>query len=173
MNKVIHQSWRDLAATRPGERCDMVAVSFTGTFTEGSHEGTVFTGWIHYDVAATPTESHASFAIYEQWPSPIVTVAVGGQIMTAEGAAVYDSVFDGREGHFDFVNMYGTGPFEQVEDFAFFEVFFSDEQASALDGTKMPTAEQLRRLPVKYVSFGTNAPGNVLSRGVFTLSEAR
>ena len=42
--------------------------------------------------------------------------------------------------------------------------------APTLDGTHMPDARQLLSMPVKQVSFGTNAPGNVISVGSFTLS---
>ena len=129
-------------------------------------------GRIEYDPSIAPTDRHGSFAIYEEWQSPIVTIAIGGQVLTACGAAVYDSVFDGCESHFDFVNMFGTGPFDHVEDAAFFELLFANEDASTLDGTGMPSARQLQLMPIKQLSFGTNAPGNVISRGDFILRPA-
>ena len=172
MQRVIHPSWSELAKGLADCGADIVRFDFTGTFTQGSYEGTAFAGRIEYDPSVPPTDCQHSFAIYENWPSPIVTIAVGGQILTAEGAAVYDSVFDGGNSHFDFVNMFGTGPFDGQENRAFFEVLFADEDGSALDGTQMPTARQLRHMPAKQVSFGTNEPGNFISRGDFILRPA-
>ncbi len=171
MLKVIHPSWHAMAEGEAGH-AGGVELDFSGTFTEGSYDGTMFAGRIRYDFAAPPTDRHISFAMYENWPSPVVTMAVGGQILTAQGAAVYDSVFDGTANHYDFVTMYGTGPFDGVEEAAFFELYFADEDASALKGTHMPSAQQLCSLPVKRVSFGTNTPGNVMSVGKLTLRAA-
>ena len=172
MQRAIHRSWSELAQGTTDRGTDIVRFDFSGTFTEGSHEGTAFAGRIEYDRSVAPSDCHTSFAIYEAWPSPIVTIAIGGQVLTAQGAAVYDSVFDGCASHFDFVNMFGTGPYDQQEDAAFFEVLFADDTASALDGTHMPTARQLGDMPVKQVSFGTHEPGNFISRGDFTLRPA-
>lgn len=171
MVRVIHASWHEVAEAGAGAPAS-VALDFAGTFTEGSYEGESFAGRINYDFSATPTERHVSFAMYEEWPTPLVTMAIGGQVLTAQGAAVYDSVFDGTANHYDFVTMYGTGPFEGVEEAAFFELYFADEDGATLDGTYMPEARQLCTMPVKQVSFGTNAPGNVLSVGSFTLVAA-
>ena len=171
MLKVIHQSWNAMAG-RERPFGGGVELDFSGTFTEGSHDETMFAGRIRYDFAAVPTEHHISFAMYENWPSPVVTMAVGGQILTAQGAAVYDSVFDGTANHYDFVTMYGTGPFDGKAEAAFFELYFADENASALDGTHMPSARQLYDMPVKQVSFGTNDPDNVMSIGSFALTPA-
>ncbi len=170
--KAIHSSWSELAARTPDRDTGIVRLDFSGAFTQGSYAGTTFAGRIEYDGSTSPTDRHCSFAVYEEWPRPVVTIAVGGQVLTAQGAAVYNSVFDGCESHFDFVTMFGTGSFDQVEDAAFFELLFADKDASALDGTQMPTARQLHNLPVKQVSFGTNASGNVISRGDFTLRPA-
>jgi len=175
MQKVIHQSWHAFTgadAGAEGASPAIVALDFAGTFSEGTHEGTVFAGRIHYDPRAAPSERHISFALYEEWPAPVVTMAVGGQVLTSHGAAVYDSVFDGTANHYDFVTMYGTGPFDGVEEAAFFELYFADEDGATLDGTHMPAARQLCDMPVKQISFGTNAPGNVISVGNFTLSAA-
>lgn len=172
MDKTNHESWHAAAERRAGKDTAVVALDFAGTFSEGTYEGTAFAGRIHYDPAAVPSERHVSFAIYEDWPRPVVTVAVSGQILTAQGAAVYDSVFDGTASHYDFVTMYGTGPFDGVEDAAFFELYFADKDGSTLDGTQMPSARQLCALPICDVSFGTDAPGNVLSVGTFRLSAA-
>lgn len=172
MDKIIHRSWRMLSEVDRARVAAQVALDFSGTFTEGTYEGTAFAGRIHYHSGAAPTERHVSFALYEDWPSPVVTMAVAGQVLTAQGAAVYDNIFDGTANHYDFVTMYGTGPFDRVQDAAFFELYFADEDASALDGTHMPSARQLCAMPVKQVSFGTNTPGNVISIGSFTLSPA-
>ena len=171
MLKVIHRSWHAMA-NGEGAVADGVELDFSGAFTEGSYDGTRFAGRIRYDLGAAPTERHMAFAMYENWPSPVVTMAVGGQILTADGAAVYDGVCDGAANHHDFVTMYGTGPFNGVADAAFFELYFADEDASALDGTHMPSARQLSKLVVKRVSFGTHTPGNVMSVGNFKLSAA-
>jgi hypothetical protein len=170
--KVIHDSWSELAKGSADRGADIVRFDFSGTFSEGSHEGTAFAGRIEYDRSVAPSDCQNSFAIYEQWANPIVTIAVGGQVLSAQGAAVYDSVYDGCESHFDFVNMFGTGPFDQRDDAAFFELLFADDTASALDGTAMPTARQLRDMPVKQVSFGTHEPNYVISRGDFILRPA-
>ena len=170
--KVIHRSWSMLLGEEARPAAATVALDFSGMFTEGSYEGTAFAGRIHYDTAAPPTERHVSFCMYEDWPSPLVTMAVGGQVLAAQGAAVYDSVFDGTANHYDFVTMYGTGPFDGVEEAAFFELYFADEDGATLDGTHLPDARQLLSMPVKQVSFGTNAPGNVMSVGNFTLTAA-
>lgn len=172
MAKAIHRSWSMLSEEPARPAAATVSLDFTGIFTEGSYEGTTFGGRIHYQVAASPTERHVSFCLYEEWPSPIVTMAVGGQVLAAQGAAVYDSVFDGAANHYDFVTMYGTGPFDGVDEAAFFELYFADEDGATLDGTHLPDARQLLSMPVKQVSFGTNAPGNVISVGSFTLSPA-
>lgn len=168
--RAIHLSWSQLASGDCAPAT--VRFDFEGIFTHGSLEGTAFAGRIDYDAATAPTDRHDSFALYEAWPGPIVTIAVGGQVLTAQGAAVYDSVFDGGQRHFDFVTLFGTGPFDGVEDAAFFEVLFADENASTLDGTGMPSAEQLAAMPVKQVAFGTQSPRNVISRGGFTLRAA-
>ena len=172
MLKVIHQSWQAAAQREAAAMQDGIALDFAGTFTEGTYAGTAFAGRIQYDPAVAPSERHISFALYEEWPAPVVTMAVGGQVLSAQGAAVYDSVFDGTANHYDFVTMYGTGPYDGVAEAAFFELYFADEDGAALDGTHLPTAEQLCAMPVKQVSFGTNAPGNVLSVGSFTLTAA-
>ena len=172
MQKVIHQSWHAVADGSAGARPAAFALDFSGVFTEGTHEGTVFAGRVHYDSGTAPSERHISFALYEDWPAPVVTIAVGGQVLTAHGAAVYDSVFDGTANHYDFVTMYGTGPFDGIADAGFFELYFADEDGATLDGTHMPSARQLCAMPVKQVSFGTNAQGNVMSVGSFTLSDA-
>lgn len=161
-----------LSAAPPLVAAPAVVFDFSGMFSSGSCEGTAFAGRIRYDPAATPTERHVSFSMYEEWDIPPVTMAVGGQIITAQGAAVYDSVYDGTGHHYDFVTMYGTGPHDGVEGAAFFELYFADADGATLDGTRMPDARQLGALPVKQVSFGTNAPGNVMSVGDFTLSVA-
>lgn len=150
-----------------------VTLDFTGTFTEGSFAGTAFSGRIRYDPGMAPSERHISFAMYEQSSSPIVTIAIGGHILTSDGAAVYDSIFDGSGSHYDFVTMYGTGPFGDTHEPAFFEFYFADEDASTLTGTQLPSAEQLANFPVKQVSFGTDSPGNVISVGemvIFSLN---
>jgi hypothetical protein len=172
MQKAIHRSWNELAKGTADRGAELVRFDFSGTFTQGSYEGTAFAGRIDYDPSVSPTDLQGSFAIYEAWPGPVVTIAVGGQVLTAQGAAVYDSVYDGCDSHFDFVNMFGTGPFDRQEDAAFFEVLFADDTGSALDGTQMPTARQLRDMPVKQVSFGTQERGNFISRGDFTLRPA-
>lgn len=172
MVKVIHRSWSMLSEDRPAIGAGTVVLDFTGMFTEGTYQGTTFAGRIGYDRAAAPTERHVSFCMYEEWPSPLVTMAVGGQVLTAQGAAVYDSVFDGTANHYDFVTMYGTGPFDGVEEAAFFELYFADEDGATLDGTHMPDARQLCSMPVKQVSFGTTARGNVMSVGSFMLTAA-
>ena len=171
MQKVIHKSWHAVADGSAGALPAVIALDLAGTFTEGAYEGTLFAGRIHYDPAAAPSERHISFALYDDWPTPVVTIAVGGQVLTSDGAAVYDSVFDGTANHYDFVTMYGTGPFDGVEE-AFFELYFADEDGKTLDGTHMPSARQLCDMPVKQVSFGDNAPGNVMSVGSFTLRAA-
>ena len=172
MLKVIHRSWNEAAEHGAGADTGVVALDFSGTFTEGAYEGTAFAGRIQFDPAVGPSERHISFALYDQWPSPVVTMAVGGQVLTAQGAAVYDSVFDGTASHYDFVTIYGTGPFDGVAEAAFFELYFADEDGATLDGTHMPSARQLSAMPVKQVSFGTNAPGNIMSVGSFTLNAA-
>ena len=172
MQRVIHQSWSELAKGASDRGADRVRFDFSGTLSQGSHEGTAFAGRIEYDPSVAPTDRQDSFAIYEAWPSPVVTIAVEGQVLTAQGAAVYDSIYDGCESHFDFVTMFGTGPFGQRVDAAFFEVLFADNTASALNGTQLPTARQLRDMPIKQVSFGTHEPGDVISRGDFILHPA-
>ncbi|MES2904153.1 MAG: hypothetical protein V4696_08215 [Pseudomonadota bacterium] len=172
MGKAIHRSWSTLSEDGFQPVAATVALDFSGLFTEGSYEGTAFAGRIHYDSTTAPTERHVSFCMYEQWPSPLVTMAVGGQVLAAQGAAVYDSVFDGTANHYDFVTMYGTGPFDGVEEAAFFELYFADEDGATLVGTHLPDARQLMSMPVKQVSFGTNAPGNAMSVGSFTLTAA-
>ena len=172
MDKVIHRSWSMLSEDRPAIAAGTVALDFSGRFTEGSYEGTAFAGRIFYYEGASPTERHISFCLYEDWPTPLVTMAVGGQVLSAHGAAVYDSMFDGTANHYDFVTMYGTGPFDGVEEAAFFELYFADEDGATLDGTHMPDARQLCSMPIKQVSFGTNDPGNVMSVGSFTLTAA-
>lgn len=172
MIKLIHRSWSMLAEEGPDSATALVELDFSGMFSAGSYEGTAFAGRIRYDPAAAPTERHISFCMYEEWATPLVTMAVGGQVMTAQGAAVYDSVYDGTANHYDFVTMYGTGPYDGVEEAAFFELYFADADGATLDGTQMPDARQLSAMPVKQVSFGTNAPGNVMSIGDFTLSVA-
>lgn len=172
MLKVIHRSWSAAAEAGAGADSAVVTLDFAGTFSAGTYEGTAFAGRINYDPAVAPSEHHVSFALYDDWPSPVVTIAVGGQVLTAQGAAVYDSVFDGTANHYDFVTMYGAGPFDGVEEAAFFELYFADEDGATLDGTQMPTARQLCAMPVKQVSFGSNAAGNAMSVGGFTLSAA-
>lgn len=172
MRKPVHHSWLEFSARRIEDASSIVRVDFSGTLTEGSHAGTAFSGRIDYDASTAPTERHCSFAMYEQWPAPIVTMAVGGQVLTAQSASVYDSVNDGRDGRFDFVNIYGTGPFDHVPDAAYFEILFANENAWSVHGTQMPSIGQLQRMPVKRLSFGTNEPGNVISRGEFELHAA-
>lgn len=169
MNKVI-QSWHASAERRM--RPALVALDFEGSFTEGSYIGAAFFGRVHFDPATLPSERHFSFAIYDDWSAPIVMMTVGDQVLSAHGAAVYDSIFDGAANHHDFVTMYGAGPFDQAEEGAFFEFYFADGDAATLDGTRMPTARQLCNFPVKQVSFGTNATGDVTSVGHFTLKAA-
>lgn len=152
---------------------EVVVLDFAGTFSEGSHAGAAFSGRIHYDRATPPTERHMSFAMYDQWRAPIVTIAVDGHILTGDGAAVYDGIFDGCGGHYDFVTMHGSGWFGQPEDSAYFEFFFADADASTLDGSQLPSAAQLTGFPVKQLTFGTDVPGNVISVGTFTVSRAR
>ena len=171
MPKALHQSWIDLSAGVPDDGSSIVRFDFSGTFSEGSHEGTVFAGRIEYDLATPATEHHPSFAIYGQWPAPIVIIAVGGQVLTSAGAAVYDRVDDGRGGHFDFVTMFGTGQIAQQQQ-SFFELLFSAEGMSMLDGTQMPSARQLQNMPLKQVSFGTSDPADVISRGDLMLHPA-
>ena len=151
----------------------LVRLDFAGTFTEGSFAGTPFSGRIQYDPARSPSERHISFAMYEHWSNSIVTIAVGGHILTSDGAAVYDNIFDGSGTHYDFVTMYGNGAFGETREAAFFEFYFADEDASTLTGTQLPSADQLANFPVKQVSFGTDTPGNVISVGelvVFSLN---
>lgn len=167
--RIIHRSWSELAKRTADLGAEIVRFDFSGIFTQGSHEGTSFAGRIEYDRSVAPTDLQNSFAIYDGWPNPIVTIAIGGHVLSARGAAVYDSVHDGCESHFDFVNMFGSGPYGQQDDAAFFEILFADDTASALDGTRMPSARQLRDMPVKQVSFGTHEPGNFISRGDFTV----
>jgi hypothetical protein len=169
MHRMIDETWTALAAPRIDPAARIVRFDFSGIFTSGSHEGTPFAGRIEYDARQGPSERHASFAIYDEWPAPIVTVAVGGQILSACGAAVYDRVGDDAERRYDLVTLYGTGPFDQVADAASFELLFADDAAAVLDGTAMPGAAQLDRLPVKQLAFGTNAAGNLISRGDFRL----
>ena len=172
MPKVIHQSWQAVAEAEGATLSTCVSLDFSGTFTEGTYEGTAFAGRITYDPSTAPNERHVSFALYEQWPTPLLTMAVGGQVLTAQGAAVYDSVFDGTSSHYDFVTMYGTGPFDGIAEAAFFELYFADEDGATLDGTHMPAAAQLCAMPVKQVTFGTTVTGNVMSVGNFTLGAA-
>lgn len=171
MSKVIHKSWYTAAAGRAGAR-PAVEYDFEGLFSEGSLEGTMFAGRIRFDEAAVPSEQHVSFALYEGRRSPVVTMVVGGHVMAASGAAVYDSVFDGTAKHYDFVTMYGTGPVNGIPDGAYFELYFADQDGATLDGTHMPTAQQLCDMPVKQVSFGSSAPGDVLSVGTMHLIAA-
>lgn len=173
MEKVIHGSWQEVADAGALELPVPVSLDFSGVFTEGTYEGTAFAGRIAYEQGAVPTERHVSFALYEAWSVPVVTMAVGGQVLSAHGAAVYDSVFDGTANHYDFVTMYGAGPFDGVAEAAFFELYFADDDGATLDGTHMPSATQLCGMPVKQVSFGTNVTGNVMSIGAFTLGTAR
>ncbi len=164
------------ALQQPTERAvwpSAVALDFVGVFNDGSFAGTAFSGRIHYDRVVAPSDSHVSFAMYEQWPSPVATIAIGGHILTADGAAVYDSIFDGSGSHYDFLTMYGSGPFDAGTDTAFCEFYFADDDASTLDGTAMPSADQLANFPVKQLSFGTNAPGNVMSVGSLQVSRAQ
>ena len=107
--------------------------------------------------------------MYDEWPAPIVTMAVGGQVLTASSAAVYDSIDDGRGRRFDFVSFSGTGPFDHVEEAAHFELLFANENAWSLQGTHMPSTAMLQRMTDKKLSFGTHEPGNEISRGEFKL----
>ena len=168
----MHHSWLDLSARTIERASSIVRLDFSGIFTDGSHEGTAFSGRIEYDASTVPTERHGSFAVYEEWPAPIVTMAVGGQVLTAQSASVYDSIDGGRGSSFDFVNMFGTGPFDRVKDAAYFELLFANDDASSLHGTQMPSTTQLRRMGVKRLSFGTHEPGNVISRGELKLHAA-
>lgn len=168
---IIHHSWRELSAGARDVLSSTVRFDFSGFFAEGSHQGTAFAGRIEYDAATPPTSRHGSLAMYEEWPDPIVTIAVGGQVLTAQGTAVYHSVEDGC-GRFDFVSMFGTGPFGHVQDSAFFELLFANADASNLHGTMMPSARQLQQMQVKQLSFGTSDPGNVISRGDLILHPA-
>ena len=170
--KPLHQSWLELSARTIEDASLIVRLDFSGTLTEGSHAGTAFSGRIQYDASTAPTERHSSFAIYEQWPTPIVTMAVGGQVLTAQSASVYDSIDDGRGGRFDFVNLFGTGPFDHVPDAAYFEILFANENAWSVHGTQMPSISRLQRMPVKRLSFRTNESGNVISRGQLKLRAA-
>lgn len=106
-----------------------------------------------------PSERHISFAMYEQWSTPMVAIAIGGHVLTSEGAAVYDRIFGGSGSHHDFVTMYDTGPFGDTREPAFFEFYFADDDASTLSGAQLPTADQLANFPVKQLSFGTDTPG--------------
>ena len=166
--KPLHRSWLDLSG-RSTEDPSFVRIDFSGTLTEGSHKGTAFSGRIEYDASTAPTERHCSFSIYERWPAPIVTMAVGGQVLTAQSASVYDSIDDGRGGRFGFVIMSGTGPFDHVPDAANFDLLFANEDAWSVHGTQMPSIAHLQQMPVKRLSFATSEPGNVISRGQFTL----
>jgi hypothetical protein len=172
MQKFIHQSWSELSMRAPASSAGIVRFDFHGIFTHGSYEGTAFAGRVEYDPAAEASERHSPFAVYEDWPSPIVTIAIGGQVLSAVRATVYDRVFDGGDRHCDFVTMVGAGPFDQKEDAGSFELLFADEDGTTLMGTGMPDASQLTAMPVKQVSFGTDAPGNVISRGGFVLRPA-
>ena len=174
MNKMIHRSWH--ASAEQGIERDaqptVVSLEFTGTFTEGSYRGTDFSGRIHYDPAALPSERHISFAMYEDAANPVATISVGDQVLSAVGATIYDSIFDGSDRHYDFVTFYGAELSDRTEGGGFVEFYFADEDAATLDGTRMPTARQLCAFPVKQVTFGTNAPGNVLSVGSVMLGLA-
>ena len=149
-----------------------VALDFGGTFSEGSYAGASFSGRIHYDPATAPSERHHSFAMYDCWTAPIVTIAIEGHVLTADGAAVYDSIFDGSGGQYDFVTMHGSGPFGDAGEAAYVEFFLADEDASTLDGTQMPSVDQLAIFPVRQVTFGTDAPGNVISVGTMTVGRS-
>jgi hypothetical protein len=172
MQKFIQQSWSELTAGAPARRPEIVRFDFDGIFTHGTYEGTAFAGRIEYDSAAEPSEHHAAFAVYEDWPSPIVTIAIGGQVLSAVRATVYDRVFDGGDRHCDFVTMVGAGPFDQQDDAGSFELLFADEDGTTLKGTGMPDAPQLAAMPVKQVSFATTMSGNVSSRGDLILRPA-
>ena len=172
MHKPVHRSWRDLTTANPEAAAATVALDFAGTFTQGTYVGTPFAGRIIYDRATDGTEQHVSFALYENWQRPVVTMAVGGQVLAADGAAVYHRIFDGTANHYDFVTLYGTGSFDGHADAAFFELYFADEDGSTLQGTHLPSAEQLCAMPIKQLSFGTNAPDNVMSIGSLTLTPA-
>ena len=67
--------------------------------------------------------------------------------------------------------MFGTGQIAQQEQ-SFFELLFSAEDMSMLDGTQMPSARQLQTMPLKQVSFGTSDPADVISRGDLMLHPA-
>lgn len=149
-----------------------VALDFGGTFSEGSYAGASFAGRIHYDASIPPSERHISFAMYDRWSAPIATIAIEGHVLTANASAVYNSIFDGSGGHYDFVTMHGSGPFGHAGGAAFVEFFLADEDASTLDGTEMPSADQLAIFPVRQVTFGTDAPGNVISVGTMTFARA-
>lgn len=150
-----------------------VTLDFAGVFEEGSFAGTAFSGRFHYDSDTVPSDRHISFSMYEHWQSPVATVAIGGHILTADGAAVYNSIFDGSGSHYDFLTMYGSGPFDANGQTAFCEFYFADDDAMTLDGTDMPSADQLANFPVKQLSFGTNEPGNVMSVGSIKVSRSQ
>lgn len=170
--KPVHHSWLELSAPTIGDASSIVRLDFSGTLTEGTHADTRFSGRIEFDSSTAPTERHCSFAIYERWPAPIVTLAVGGQVLTAQSASVYDSIDDGRGGRFSFVTMSGTGPFDHVPDAAYFEIMFANEDPWSVHGTQMPRICQLQRMPIKRLSFTTNEPGNVISHGQLKLHAA-
>jgi hypothetical protein len=172
MRKPLHHSWLELSDRTTKGGSAIVRLDFSGIFTEGSHEGTAFSGRIEYDASRAPTERHCSFAIFEEWPAPIVTMAGGGQVLTAQSASVYDGIDDGHGSRFDFVNIFGTGPFDHVPDAAYFEILFAHEGAWSVQGAQMPSTAQLQRMRVKRLSFGTNEPSNVISRGEFKLHAA-
>ena len=172
MSKSLHPSWIELATRGADCALGIVRFDFGGVLSEGSHAGTAFAGRIEYNLSTQPTERHCAFAIYDRWSAPIVTVAIGGQMMMAEGAAVYEGVDDGAGGRHDFVTMFGKGPADGRDGAAHFELLFANEQA-ALDSVAMPSAARLQGMPIKQLSFGTNAPRNVISRGDFTLRVPR
>jgi hypothetical protein len=172
MQKFIHASWSELTTGAAVRRPAIVCLDFDGTFTQGSHEGTSFAGRIEYDPSTRPSDRHTSYAVYEDWPRPIVTIAVGGQVLSAVRATVYDRVCDGSGRHCDFVTMAGTGPFDQQEDAGSFELLFADEDGATLKGTRMPGASQLIAMRIKQVSFATTMSGNVSSRGDLILRRA-
>ena len=165
MSKVIHPSWTAMARRSRNAAASVVAFDFEGSFAEGSYAGETFRGHLRYDRNVYATTDHSSFALYEEWARPIVTMVVAGQALASQGAAVYDGVFDGASSHHDFVTFYGADRFDGVEGGGSFELFFASEAERLLRSTRMPTATQLAAFPVRQVSFVTSQPGNVISRG--------
>lgn len=172
MNETIRQSWHaqpdEVVEQAPHQ--SLVSLVFTGIFADGSYQGTAFSGQIEYDRLTRPSERHVSFALYEDIADPVATICVGDKVFVAAGAAVYHSIFDGNDGHHDFLTMFSAGSAEGAADDGFVELYFADNDAATLDGTRLPSARRLCAFPVKQLTFGTSEPGNVPSVGAILLS---